>query len=74
MNWGQKRPVCHATWIDQIAVRSINMAMKKTVGNPVIFRIPLAEDARFRALAATLDKTPAELAREMIIAGLRLMP
>ena len=43
------------------------MARKKTVGEPVIFQLPLAEDARFRALAAANAKTPAQLAREMIL-------
>ena len=43
------------------------MAMKKTVGKPVIFRLPLAEDAIFRDHAKAHDKTPAELAREAII-------
>ena len=42
------------------------MPFPKTWGKPVLTRLPLAEDAKFRALAATQDKTPAELAREMI--------
>ena len=42
------------------------MPFPKTWGKPVLTRLPLAEDAKFRDHAKAHDKAPAELARERI--------
>ena len=43
------------------------MPNPKTWGDTIGIRLKLDDDARFRALAAANAKTPAQLAREMIL-------